>query len=71
MPHDAIAEYRRLVVLESSRALTAPNPQIAAMHEQLAELYLSLMAALSRPVANDRGERPPHTPRPKPSTRTQ
>jgi hypothetical protein len=61
MSDDKVAQYRQLVLIESSRALTAPTRAIALKHEALADHYLRLIETMTRRVANDTRELPDHT----------
>jgi hypothetical protein len=61
MSKDDITYYRQRAVIERSRAKDAPTPEIASVHERLADLYENFIATLDRPVANDLGSvQPPH-----------
>jgi hypothetical protein len=64
MSSEDINYYRQRAAIERSRADEAPTPEIAGVHERLAELYGNFIQTMSGPVGNDHLALPPHIEQP-------
>ena len=48
--------YRQRAMIERQRAQSAPTPQIALIHEELAELYENFIKAMNSPANDPTGQ---------------
>lgn len=63
MSQEDIHYYSQRVIIERRRAENAPSPQIALVHEELAELYENFIQVMGSP-ANDLSGQASHTRKP-------